>query len=205
MKELCDCDRPYFSCIATACNCWRQSDTARRVYETCLEDHGPEAALAWARRIPPSCVTGRWLSIDGCEEAIERGPWHEVSSVLTKVLAKKADRLPPPLAVLDAHGDSLALSAPASSSTVTKAERTLSVVESESIMSTRDHMVRVGRWSRDTIKLFQTPSFKHAIVLARKTREPLKHFMLFLQKKLDSDDYPNAGGSHLCALTCGKI
>ena len=73
-------------------NLWKETGTTRKVYAVASQSDAV-GALTRAKRSPPTCVKGRWMSIDKCEDLIDVGLWHEVRSTLIYVLENRVAAL----------------------------------------------------------------------------------------------------------------
>ena len=66
-----------------------------------------------------------------------------------------------------------------------------------------DYKARMGRWRRDTLQVCSNPLFHAILIVAHEFRNPVTHFMAFLDKKYETGEVAEHG-TKLFQLICGK-
>eukprot|EP00969_Alexandrium_andersonii_P326157 14411655-Alexandrium_andersonii.AAC.1 len=81
----------YYSTLAKIMHQWR--DGARRIFVAWRESFGAEAALKYARKVPPKPLVGRWGNTQLCEDRLVSCDWGQLQSILVAELNARATRM----------------------------------------------------------------------------------------------------------------
>ena len=151
-------DQPfrYFSALAKTVNVWRAS--ARGMYSSWESVHGPIAAVSHGKKLPPRCLSGRWMSVAATEERLNSVA-HELPQVYDHCFSRAT---PSSDLVSTAPGDDMSAF----------------VVEDQ-----KEHRLKMGRWRADTARVLKLDQFWNVIAVSQHARLPLQHMHLFCQTR----------------------
>lgn len=154
----------YFASLTKLVHCWR--DRCREMFVAWKSFHGICHAQQFAKKLPPRCIAGRWLSV-GTTEArlalIGSSPCERraiLVPVLESVLKHQAADSSNPLEDPEADPDAL--------------------VQFEEM---RAYKHKMGRWSRDVLASTDDLLLWIVMDMAWKSRGPVEHLIKFIQSQ----------------------
>ena len=92
--ERLGCRRRFFPVLTKVVHLWRER--ARAIITVWTQLHGSESAMAYAKRMLPRCISGRWGSIGETERTLVSVGACRLVPVLDHVLAKSSTHKPQP-------------------------------------------------------------------------------------------------------------